>query len=296
LELFLQADEMRPGLFPAGSAPVQANILLERWDDATDYAQEMAASSKPAVRRQGLSALARLALHKGRSKVAVSYLTSALEEHPEVDVVRADLQNDLGFALLGVSDASPAAEAFQQAREMSKDTWEEFAANVGLAIAQAQMGETPAARAAAERAYALVESVPSRFPERMRYHMDGVIALTEEDFPRAISELEAAEALMPEHAAFNNEITNIRFALAEAYMDAGDGEKAAEHLRKIVDSGTRRVFRPVLYVRSYYLLGQIALERGDLEEARTYYQRFLDYWADGDLDRDRVAQAKRVVG
>jgi len=51
-----------------------------------------------------------------------------------------------------------------------------------------------------------------------------------------------------------------------------------------------------LYVRSYYLLGQIALERGDLEEARTHYQRFLDHWADGDLDRDRVAQAKRVVG
>ena len=50
-----------------------------------------------------------------------------------------------------------------------------------------------------------------------------------------------------------------------------------------------------MYVRSYYLLGQVALERGDLEEARTYYQRFLDHWADGDLDRDRIAQAKRVV-
>jgi cytochrome c-type biogenesis protein CcmH/NrfG len=51
-----------------------------------------------------------------------------------------------------------------------------------------------------------------------------------------------------------------------------------------------------MYVRSYYLLGQIALERGDLEAAREHYQRFLDYWASGDLDRDRVAQAKRVVG
>jgi tetratricopeptide (TPR) repeat protein len=102
--------------------------------------------------------------------------------------------------------------------------------------------------------------------------------------------------MMPEYAAFDNEVTNIRYRLAEAHMGAGDGEKAAEHLQSIVDSGTRRVFRPALYVRSYYLLGQIALERGDLEEARQYYQRFLDHWADGDLDRDRVAQAKRVVG
>jgi TolA-binding protein len=79
-------------------------------------------------------------------------------------------------------------------------------------------------------------------------------------------------------------------------MGSGDGEKAAEQLRRIVESGSKRVFRPEIYVRSYYLLGQIALEQGDLEEARTYYQRFLDHWADGDLDRDRVAQAKRVVG
>ena len=130
----------------------------------------------------------------------------------------------------------------------------------------------------------------------MRLVLNGVIALGEEDFDLAITELESAEAMMPEHAAYDNQITNIRFYLAEAYMGAGDGQRAAEQLQKIIESGAKRTFRPEMYVRSYYLLGQIALERGDLEEARTYYQRFLDHWADGDLDRDRVAQAKRVVG
>ena len=120
--------------------------------------------------------------------------------------------------------------------------------------------------------------------------------MASEDFPKATAELEAAAAMMPEHAAYDNEITNIRFYLAQAYMGSGEAEKAAEQLNLIVDSGMRRAFRPDLYVRSYYLLGQIALERGDLEEAKTYFQRFLDHWADGDLDRDRVAQAKRVVG
>jgi tetratricopeptide (TPR) repeat protein len=296
LELFEQANEARPGSFPGGAAPIQAYILLERWDDATDFAQKMAASGKPAVRRQGLAGLARVALYQGRSKDAVEYMTSRLDEHLEADVVRADMLNDLGFTLLNVGETGRAIEEFQEAREMTSGTWEEFAANLGLAVGQSLQGETTAARSAAERALELVESNPSQWPERFRHLLNGIIALREEDFDLAITELESAESMMPEHAAFDNQITNIRFGLAEAYMGAGDGEKAAEQLRRIVDSGSRRVFRPVLYVRSYYLLGQIALERGDLEEARTYYQRFLDHWADGDMDRDRVAQAKRVVG
>jgi len=235
-------------------------------------------------------------MYQGRSKEAVKALTSALEEHPEADVVRADMQNDLGFTLLNVGDANRAAETFQASREMTSGTWEEFAANLGLALARARLGEPSAAEAAADRAYELVESVPSRFPTRLRHAMDGNLALAKEDFDGAITELEAAELLVPEHAGFDNEVTNIRFGLAEAYMGSGSADKAAEQLRRIVESGARRVNRPALYVRSFYLLGQIALERGDLEEARTYYQRFLDHWADGDLDRARVAQAKRVVG
>ena len=296
LEFFSQADDARPGSFPSGNAHVQANILLERWGDAIDYGQEMAASGKPSVRRQGLAALARVAMYQGHSMESVELMTSRLEEHPEADVVRADLQNNLAFTLVSLGDYSRAAEMFDEAAEMTSDTWQEFFSNLGLTIAWAQQGETTAARAAADRALQLVNSIPSQWPERMRLVLNGVIALGEEDFDLAITELESAEAMMPEHAAYDNQITNIRFYLAAAYMGAGDGQRAAEQLQKIIESGAKRVFRPEMYVRSYYLLGQIALERGDLEGARTYYQRFLDHWADGDLDRDRVAQAKRVVG
>jgi tetratricopeptide (TPR) repeat protein len=296
LEYYAQADEARPGTFPGGSNPVQAYILLERWDDAAGYAQKMAASSRPAVRRQGLAGLARVAMYQGRSKESVENMNSRLEEHPEADVVRAGMLADLGFTLLNVGEVSRAFEIFKEARDMTSGTWQEVFANWGLVASGAQLGETASAEAAADALFALVETAPSRFPERWRHHLNGIVAVGSEDFTRAVTELEAALAMVPEHASFENEITNIRYLLAQAYMGGGDGEKAAEHLRRIVDSGTRRVFRPALYVRSYYLLGQIALERGDLEEARTYYQRFLDHWADGDMDRDRVAQAKRVVG
>ena len=275
---------------------MQANILLERWDDAAAYAEKMAASSRPTFRRQGLEAQARVTMYRGKSRQALALMDSRLAEHPERDVVRADLLNDLGFTRLSSGDAAGAVAAFEESREISSETWQEVGSSWGLAYARARLGESEAAEAAAERLLTLVESVPSEFPERWRRHLEGIFALASEDFPTAIAELEAAAAMMPEHSAYDNEITNLRFYLAQAYMGSGEAEKAAEQLKLIVDSGMRRAFRPDLYVRSFYLLGQIALERGDLEEAKTYFQRFLDHWADGDLDRDRVAQAKRVVG
>jgi len=49
-------------------------------------------------------------------------------------------------------------------------------------------------------------------------------------------------------------------------------------------------------VRSLYFLGQIAERRGDREKARTFYQRFVNCWGDGDIDREHVADAKKKLG
>ena len=38
-------------------------------------------------------------------------------------------------------------------------------------------------------------------------------------------------------------------------------------------------------------LGQIAEKEGDRAKARDYYARFLKYWKDGDIDRDKVQDA-----
>ena len=50
---------------------------------------------------------------------------------------------------------------------------------------------------------------------------------------------------------------------------------------------------PMLYVRSFFFLGEIAEKKGEKAAARGYYERFLKYWKDGDTDRDRVAEAER---
>jgi cytochrome c-type biogenesis protein CcmH/NrfG len=57
-----------------------------------------------------------------------------------------------------------------------------------------------------------------------------------------------------------------------------------------------RLQTPFEYVRSLYYLAQIAERAGDRARARDYYARFLKYWKDGDIDRDKVADALKKVG
>jgi hypothetical protein len=45
-------------------------------------------------------------------------------------------------------------------------------------------------------------------------------------------------------------------------------------------------------VRSLYFLGKIEEKRGEKEKAREYYRRFVAFWNDGDLDRERVEEAR----
>ena len=87
----------------------------------------------------------------------------------------------------------------------------------------------------------------------------------------------------------------IWFDLGTAYVAAGNDAEAAVRFQRIVDSIERREY-PLQYVRSLYFLGQIAERRGDREKAHTFYQRFVDCWGDGDIDRERIADAKKKLG
>jgi len=76
-----------------------------------------------------------------------------------------------------------------------------------------------------------------------------------------------------------------------AQIGAGNDAAAATHFERVAASGYSRLFTPIEYVRSLYYLGEIADRRGDRAKAREYYGRFLKYWKDGDIDRDKVQSA-----
>ena len=81
--------------------------------------------------------------------------------------------------------------------------------------------------------------------------------------------------------------------MGSAYLAAGDADEAMRRFEHVVNANTMRLQYPVEFVRSLYFLGSIAERKGDRARAADHYRRFLRYWGDGDIDRDKVADARK---
>jgi eukaryotic-like serine/threonine-protein kinase len=162
-----------------------------------------------------------------------------------------------------------------------------------LALAQARLGRAADADATARLLRAEADAVPGPLYQVWVHDLAGVEALDAHRTDEAVAHLLAAARLLsprnsygppPPHAV-------IWFDLGSAYLAAGDDAEAAKRFERLV-SGVERMYFPIRYVRSLYLLGQIADRAGDRDKARTYYQQFVDHWGNGDIDHDHVATAR----
>jgi len=136
------------------------------------------------------------------------------------------------------------------------------------------------------------KQLPSESLQRLLEHQQsGLLAHDRHDAAMAIRELKQAEELARPGASN----TPLIYELATAYLDAHDDGEAARRFERIVASGVLRAGDPLPYVRSLYFLGQVSDRKGDRAKAAGYYKQFLQYWGDGDLDRDRVADARKKL-
>jgi serine/threonine protein kinase/tetratricopeptide (TPR) repeat protein len=89
----------------------------------------------------------------------------------------------------------------------------------------------------------------------------------------------------------------IKDVLARACWKKGDLHKAVAEYTKLttIDPKNRlRMLIPPLY---HYRFGRVLEEKGDREQARIEYRKFLEYWKDADPDHPELADArKRLAG
>jgi tetratricopeptide (TPR) repeat protein len=86
--------------------------------------------------------------------------------------------------------------------------------------------------------------------------------------------------------------TLIWYSLATAHRLSGNDSEALGWYQRIVESTEERLYEPLRYVRSFYFLGKLREAEGDSEGARESYQRFLDHFESGEIDRDLVREAE----
>ena len=294
----LAAYDKALALEPANLVPLNNKgpifIVTERWADYAALNRRLLESSDSRWKYQALRNQATEQLYKGRSADAIRLLdTAAASLGPRgstqsagARVAIAELMLDRGQPATALVSAKRAVDDAAGIGSIGYFSLETVVRLHGWLGQQAEMakGEAELTR--------LRQQLPSEKLQRLaQLGHDAVMAHDRRDPAAAIVELKKAEPMLQP----GDSNTEFYYELGTAYLETGKDNNAAEYFDRIITSGTRRAFDPIRFVRSLYFLGQISERKGDRTKATEYYRRFIQYWGDGDIDRDRVKDARKKI-
>ena len=134
--------------------------------------------------------------------------------------------------------------------------------------------------------------------KRWYYHLMGMIELERVNFPEAIEYFNKALSLLsfPPPSYFQDFHGLFIEPLAVTYYRMGNLEKAREGY-EMINSPLSRMYYGDLHAKSFYMLGKIHEQQGDIAKAIEHYEKFLNLWKYADPGIAEVDDArKRLAG
>ncbi len=276
-------------------------VLSEAWDQAELEARRLLAFEDAFGRWRGNVALAQGALYAGRSAAALGWLNAAIQASAGAD--RALARCFKAELLLARGDRGQALGEARQAQEEGREQWPELRGLYLAALAEQALGRPAAADALLETLRERWRRQPNVVEERQLHHLSGLLALRRGDLEAALTALERAAALLPAAGIeFSWHVfpahVPIWTDLGEAELAAGRPRAARGWLARATASGSEHLEQPVAYVKSIYLEALAYRRLGEQAEAEQRFERFLGFWADGDLGDEWQAEARshRLAG
>jgi tetratricopeptide (TPR) repeat protein len=158
-------------------------------------------------------------------------------------------------------------------------------------LIKAKMGLTEEALETAERLKGLIEEDLNQKLIRFYWHLLGRIELEKGNYQGAIEYFEQALSYIPPGGVEIAGYGRFTDSLALAHFKSGELEKARDmyentvSLMGVMDS-------PVIYPKTFYMLGKVYEGLGDKGKAIANYRKFLDLWQDADPGLPEPADAK----
>jgi tetratricopeptide (TPR) repeat protein len=293
---FETADSLRPGDFRILWGRSLLAMLRNEWDEAMAISSPLLESASPVSQRVGRYVRVIVLEHGGHFTEAARLIEENIASNPDPRTRAVD-HMELASAYLEVDQLELALDHAERSLETAANASFNHALRIA-ALALMGLGDRAGAFEKAGVLKERAEQLPSDREKRRWHLLQGELALEEEDIDLAVSELEEARSFLPPGSTsyVSDPHVPIWRSLANAYIAAGEDAKAEILLEYILDAGSTRLSREVVWVRSHYLLAQTCERRGDTEKARELYRRFYELWRDGEIDRDRVEEAKRKSG
>jgi tetratricopeptide (TPR) repeat protein len=131
---------------------------------------------------------------------------------------------------------------------------------------------------------------------RHYYLLMAIFEFERENPVTAIEYLEKALSLLPsEYSAARNKHALFFGHLASVYYKTGDLEKAREGYESIIRLTAGRARFGDIYAKSFYMLGKIYEQQGDIAKSIEHHEKFLDLWKDADPGIAEVEDAREKL-
>ena len=291
LEMFQKQEDLSLGHLEPYENRFEVFALREAWHDAEAAARKMETSSDQTWKWQSRRRIATIRLFHGKTDEALEFLKQAVLAYEEPSYNTAQTRNEKAYVLLAKDEAVRALEEARKAQIEGEGQSSEWEGIFLESLSLGRLGRMDEAEKTADKLLERTAAIPTEKEKRRHHHLLGELALIQGDTALAVHELETAQSMLLPRG-FPGQHVPIWFSLASAYLKAGKEEKAMEWFERVAESTNEHVGWPIPYVRSFYFLGKIHKSRGDTEKARESFQRFYDYWKDGDLDRERIEEAR----
>ncbi len=298
LSHFDKEDLLTPGTSDPLNGRTVVLLLREDWAGVDETARKLRSGTDPSWRWTAAVNSCIAELYRGRSKDALAVLDKAVRAFPEAGVRSAQARNVKANVHLARSEFAQALAEAQAARAEAAGRGPEFGALALVAEAQLRLKREADAAATLDSAKSLVDKTPGNTGRQRALHrLLGRAALIRGDAPKALEELNTALSTLSPRGSASGPTDHVAlwYALGSAHLAQGNAAEAERWFQTIADSTFEHTFAPVEYVRSFYHLGQLREKRGDTDQARAAYRRFLSFWKDGDLDRDLTREAQQKV-
>jgi tetratricopeptide (TPR) repeat protein len=272
----------------------EAHILAEEWDQARETAASLMESDEEVEKFVGGRMLVTTALYRGKADSVLRALDRYLASSPPGGSdYRTQPTLLKARVLLEVGDYGRAREAALSVSELEDHHGASRAALVIAAIAAAKLGDRKQAEELTREYRRRIDPALGIGPERLYHFLEGELAMERRSYEDAVSEFEEAESMLPPGGVEAGHAL-LWYSLATAHRMSGNEDEAASWYQRVIDSREERLLEPLPYVKSFYYLGKLREEEGDLEGAKASYRRFLDHFEEGDLDRDLVRKAEEA--
>jgi serine/threonine protein kinase/Flp pilus assembly protein TadD len=144
----------------------------------------------------------------------------------------------------------------------------------------AAMGSDVEAKKVAALLKEIIDNGIDKKSIKIYYHLMGEIERVNGNYSVAIDHFK--KTISQEGYAPLAKSVNYAHSLALAYYESGDLESARDQYEKLTAFTTTRLANGDTYAKSFYILGKICEEQGDMAEAIEQYEKFLDLCKDAD--------------